>query len=447
MTYRTAPTLALARDYKASGAPFAMLALQPRMLRAPLHSAVQPCTWGAMYDFSIVGGGIVGASVARQLAGRHPGARICLLEKESRLARHQTGRNSGVIHSGIYYRPGSLKARLCRAGVAATIDFCEAVGIRYEQRGKLIVATDEKELDGLSLLEQRAAQNGIDVERLDAAGMAAAEPNVRGEAALFVPSTGIVDWGAVCEALAADFEAAGGTVRTGSRVVDLEERADSVRIRLSDGETISTRCLVACAGLQSDRLAAMLGIETGLRIVPYRGDYYRLPGAKKDLVRHLIYPVPDPALPFLGVHLTPMIDGSLTVGPSALQSLAREGYDNYRPRLDDVLDLVSFPGFWRVSARYWRTGLSELAGAVSKRRYLARVRAYCPSIELADLKPYPPGIRAQAVSRDGRLLDDFHFAGTRHSLLVLNAPSPAATSAIPVGEYICDELDKRGQAG
>lgn len=400
-----------------------------------------------MYDFSIIGGGIVGASVAWQLAKRHPGATICLIEKESQLARHQTGRNSGVIHSGIYYQPGSLKARLCRAGVTATIDFCDEFGIRYDQRGKFIVATDETELERLSVLEQRAGQNGIEVERVDEAGLSAAEPSVRGAGALFVPSTGIVDWGAVCIALARDFEAGGGSVKTGSRVVALEERAGSVRIRLADGETLSTRFLVGCAGLQSDRLAAMLGVEPELRIIPYRGDYYRLPDARKDLVRHLIYPVPDPALPFLGVHLTPMIDGSLTVGPSALQSLAREGYDGYGANAADVVDLVSFPGFWRVSARYWRTGLSELLGAISKRRYLARVRTYCPSVELADLGPYPPGIRAQAVSRDGRLLDDFHFTGTRHSLLVLNAPSPAATSSIPIGEFICDEIESRQIAG
>lgn len=394
-----------------------------------------------MYDFSIVGGGIVGAAVAWQLSKRRPGARICLIEKETRLARHQSGRNSGVIHSGIYYQPGSLKARLCRAGVAATVDFCEKFGLPCEQRGKFIVATNETELERLSLLAERAAHNGIDVERVDRAGLAAAEPNVRGEAALFVPSTGIVDWRAVCEALAADFSARGGTVRTAARVVELEEQADSIRIRLSGGEVISTRFMVGCAGLQSDRLAAMLGVEPGLRIIPYRGRYYRLPAARKDLVRHLIYPVPDPALPFLGVHLTPMIDGSVTVGPSALQSLAREGYDSCRPKADDVIDLVSFAGFWRVSARYWQTGLSELLAAVSKRRYLARVRTYCPAIGLSDLRPHPPGIRAQAVSREGRLLDDFHFTRTRHSLLVLNAPSPAATSAIPIGAFICDELE------
>lgn len=394
-----------------------------------------------MADFTIIGGGIIGAAVACELKQRHPGAGVRLIEKEAAIACHQTGRNSGVIHAGVYYEPGSLKARFCRAGVGATIDFCKHNGIPYEQCGKLIVATNEPEQQRLLALYERAQANELAVELLDARQLSDAEPHITGTGAIFLRSSGIVSYRAIAEKLIERFEQAGGSLTLGREAVAINEDENRVLIRLSSGELVSTRRLIVCAGLMADRLARLQGLEIDFRIVPYRGEYFRLPPAKNDIVRHLIYPVPDPALPFLGVHLTRMIDGSVTVGPSALQGWKREGYGRINFSLQDTLDQLAWPGFWRVSARFLGTGFREIRNALWKPSYLKQVRKYCPSITLADLQPHPAGVRAMAVSRDGRLLQDFVFAESARTLHVCSAPSPAATAAIPIGRHVCDRLD------
>ena len=394
-----------------------------------------------MADFTIIGGGIVGAAVALELKQRHPDAGVRLIEKEPRVASHQTGRNSGVIHAGIYYEPGSLKARFCREGVDATIRFCDANGIPYEQCGKLIVATNELEQQRLLALYDRANTNQLDVELLDNAQLTEAEPNIVGTGAIFAKTSGIVSYRAIAEAMIERFRQAGGNVTLGQKAIAIDEDDNRVLVRLSNGELVPTRRLIVCGGLMADRLAKLQGLDIDFRIVPYRGEYYRLPKDKNDIVRHLIYPVPDPSLPFLGVHLTRMIDGSVTVGPSALQGWKREGYGRINFSLRDTLDQLTFPGFWRVTGRFLGTGLRELRNACWKPSYLKQVQKYCPSLRLSDLKPYPAGVRAQAVSRDGRLIHDFLFAESASTLHVCNAPSPAATSAIPIARHVCDKLE------
>jgi L-2-hydroxyglutarate oxidase len=402
-----------------------------------------------MYDYAIIGGGIVGVSTAWQLKKKQPDCSILLLEKESRLASHQTGHNSGVIHAGVYYAPGSLKAKFCKAGAAATIQFCEKNDIPYVQCGKLLVATNELEHGRMLALFERSKQNGLDVELIDANELHRREPNVEGIGAFLVRTTGIVDYRSICIRMAECFQEMGGEVRLNSRVTDLSESADSIVVTTADGEVIETQYLVTCAGLMADRVTSMLDIDIDFQIVPFRGEYYRLPASKNDIVKHLIYPIPDPDLPFLGVHLTRMIDGSVTVGPNAVQGWKREGYGriNISPR--DVSDMLRFPGFWRVALGNMRMGIAETWDSFWKPGYLKRVQKYCPSIQLQDLEPYPAGIRAQAVLRDGTLVHDFLFAQSKRSLHVCNAPSPAATSAIPIGEYICDKVaaaQNRGSA-
>lgn len=393
-----------------------------------------------MYDYVIIGGGIVGVSTAWQLKQRHPESTILLLEKETQLAGHQTGRNSGVIHAGVYYEPGSLKAKFCKAGVAATIQFCRDNDIPYEQCGKLLVATDDVEYQRMLQLFERAKENGLDVEMLDGAELRHQEPNIEGVGAFLVKATGIVDYTQICLRMAEHFQEMGGEIRLEAPVTDLTEQPDSIVIETADGESLSTRFLITCAGVMADRVTEMLGIDTDFQIIPFRGEYYRLPAEKNDIVKHLIYPIPDPDLPFLGVHLTRMIDGSVTVGPNAVQGWKREGYGriNISPR--DIGDMLRFPGFWKVAVGNLKSGIAETWDSIWKRGYLKRVQKYCPSIRLQDLEPYPTGIRAQAVLRDGTLVHDFLFADSPRSLHVCNAPSPAATSAIPIGNYICDKV-------
>jgi L-2-hydroxyglutarate oxidase len=393
-----------------------------------------------VHDFAVIGGGIVGLSVAWQLRRRQPTRRIVVLEKEPAVARHQTGHNSGVIHAGIYYEPGSLKAELCRKGVTETLRFCRDNEIPYEQCGKLIVATSDVEYERMLALYERALQNGIRVELLDEAQLRDAEPKIAGVGAILSPSTGIVDYGAVAAAMGQRLEELGGELRTGAEVSALEESPDSVTIHVAGAPPVETRCLVVCGGLMADRLAAMMRLDVDFRIVPYRGEYYRLPKKLAGIVRHLIYPVPEPGLPFLGVHLTRMIDGSVTVGPNAVQGWQREGYGRLNFSVRDTSEMLAFPGFWRVTAANLGVGLAELWNSLWKPGYLRQVQKYCPSIRLSDLGPYPAGIRAQAVMRDGTLVHDFLFAETRRSLHVCNAPSPAATSAIPIGEVLCDKI-------
>lgn len=391
------------------------------------------------YDYCVIGGGIVGLATARELLARRPGARLILLEKEPHLAAHQTGYNSGVIHAGIYYSPGSLKARLCTAGAVATRAFCLAHGIPQLRCGKLLVATTEAELARMRALQVRARENGLCVEHLDAQALRRREPNVTGVGALYVPTTGIVDYRRVCAAMAEDVRAGGGELATGECVRAIAEDAAAVRVD-TDGRALSARRLVACAGLQSDRLARLAGLAVDYRIVPFRGEYYALPPARRTLVRHLIYPVPDPALPFLGIHLTRTIDGGLTVGPNAVLAMAREGYRRSAFDLGDALANLSFPGFWRGLRAHLRTGLREQRDSLWRRGYLAQCRRYCPDLRLEDLQPHPPGIRAQAVLPDGRFVHDFLLQESARMLHVGNAPSPAATSAIPIARLIVDRL-------
>ncbi len=395
-----------------------------------------------IYDHVVVGGGIVGASTARQLLTASPGSSLLLLDKESRLGSHQTGHNSGVIHSGIYYAPGSLKARMCRRGARLTEDFAEARGIPVVRTGKLLVATTPRELAALDALRERAAVNGIEAEVVEGPELRRREPHVTGLGALHVPSTGITDFQRINRAMADDVRESGGEVRTSTAVLGVHEAQAEVLLETTAGE-VRARHVVFCAGVQSDRMARLAGIDIDFRIVPFRGEYYDVVPEKADLVRHLIYPVPDPELPFLGVHLTLTVDGGLNVGPNAVLGLAREKYHRFSFDLRDALDVVRFPGMWRVARRHAHTGLRELRNSASKRAYLRLCRRYCPELELADLTPREAGIRAQAVMRDGSFVHDFLLRSTPRTLHVVNAPSPAATSAIPIGEEVARQVTER----
>jgi L-2-hydroxyglutarate oxidase len=388
-----------------------------------------------VHDFCVIGGGIVGLATALALLEARPGSTVVVCEKEDGLARHQSGHSSGVVHSGIYYEPGSLKARLCREGAAATKAFAREHGVPVRELGKLLVATGAADAARLEALVDRAARNDVVAHRVSRTELAELEPNVAGVAALHVPVTASIDYVALCAAMEQVVTAAGGEVRTGVAVTAIEERAGVVRVSTA-GEDLVARRVVACAGLQADRVARMAGVQDDVRIVPFRGEYFRLPDHRAGVVRHLVYPVPDPELPFLGVHLTPMVDGRTTVGPNAVLGLSREGYRKGSVQLRDLREIAGFPGFWHLARANVRTGAREVAASVSKRRYLALARRYCPSLELSDLLPEEAGIRAQAVSRRGELLHDFLFRRTARTLHVLNAPSPAATSALPIGREV-----------
>ncbi|MFI7482027.1 L-2-hydroxyglutarate oxidase [Kocuria sp. M1R5S2] len=392
-----------------------------------------------MEDLVVIGAGIVGLATAREVLQRRPGTSVLVLEKADDVAGAQTGHNSGVIHAGIYYAPGSLKARLCRAGVRATQEFCDEHDIHHRSIGKLVVATDDVEITRMEQLAERAARNGIELERVDGDRLAELEPRVRGRAALLSPTTGIVDFREVARAMAADVVRLGGRVVTRSQVRSIEERPGEVVVGSDTGE-YRTRRLVACAGLQADRVAALGGLDVDFQIIPFRGEYYQLPHDRSDVVQHLIYPVPDPALPFLGVHLSPTIDGRVTVGPNAVLGFSRERYDRGSVTVRDVARFAAFPGMWRFAKSNLRTGIDEMRNSWFRRGYLELVRKYCPELELSDLLPYPAGIRAQAVLRDGTSVEDFLLRSTGRQLHVCNAPSPAATSAIPIGGLIADRI-------
>ncbi|MEM1288573.1 MAG: L-2-hydroxyglutarate oxidase [Pseudomonadota bacterium] len=395
-----------------------------------------------IHDYLIVGGGIVGLSTAMQLKERFPDAKVSLVEKEQELAQHQTGHNSGVIHAGVYYAPGSLKARFCRAGVEATVEFCTKHQIPFEQCGKLLVATNEAELSRMDALEERCRANGLDPEVLSAEQLKEREPNITGLGALFVRVTGIVDYPAMARAMAREVQAAGGDIKTDVEVTGIAEGPDLVSVATSTG-IFEARQLIVCGGLQADRLAKMASLDVDFQIVPFRGEYYRLNARHNDIIKHLIYPIPDPALPFLGVHLTRMIDGSVTVGPNAVLGFSREGYTKGSFDRRDVMSMATFPGFWRVARKNLRSGVDEFRNSLSKKRYLELCRKYAPSLELEDLEPYPVGIRAQAVMRDGTLVHDFLLRETPRTLHVCNAPSPAATSSLPIGAHLADIMAKR----
>lgn len=398
------------------------------------------------YDYTIIGGGIVGLSTAWQLQQRYPNSNILLIEKESSYAKHQTGHNSGVIHAGVYYAPSSLKAQFCKAGVTATINFCKQHDINYEQCGKLLVATNAEEAQRMQILYQRCQENELDVILLNEAQLKQREPNIVGIGAIFVPTTGIVNYAQICEKMAAIFIAAGGEVALSQQVATLTETPENITISTqSDGQkmTFYTDFLIACAGLAADRVAKLLNIALDFQIIPYRGEYYQLPVQHNGIVNHLIYPIPNPNLPFLGVHLTRMIDGSVTVGPNAVQGFKREGYGKLNFSLKDTLQMLCFSGFWRVTFKHFKAGWQESKDSWFKSGYLRRAQKYCPQLNVDDLQPYPAGIRAQAVLSNGELVHDFLFAESPRSLHVCNAPSPAATSAIPIGNYICDKVTQK----
>jgi L-2-hydroxyglutarate oxidase len=387
------------------------------------------------YDYVIIGGGILGLASAWRLLEERPGSSLVMVEKGRALAQHQTGHNSGVIHAGVYYQPGSLKARLCKEGAERTVRFCEQHAIPYERCGKLIVATDGEEVGRLKGLEERVIANGLDYENVPGGRLKELEPNVAGREALLVHATGIVDYGQICARLADAIREAGGEIRLGAEVTGFRESDSEITVETDAGD-FTARTAIVCGGLQGDRLAMMSGLDIDFRVLPFRGEYYRVAERHGALVSHLIYPVPDPSLPFLGVHLTRHIGGYLSVGPNAMLSFGRETYDGNYPVAKDMADMMAFPGFYRLMARFAAAGLYELRGSLSKRIYLERCRKYCPALEYDDLEPMEPGIRAQTVSADGRLVDDFLFLETARSLHVCNAPSPAATSALPIADEI-----------
>ena len=392
-----------------------------------------------MFDFVVIGGGIVGLSTAMALLERHPGARLVVLEKEEGLARHQTGHNSGVIHSGIYYKPGSFKARFCKEGARALVEFCRERGIEYEICGKVIVATEQDELPLLENLHERGLQNGLEVEKIGPEELGEIEPHASGVAAIRVPSTGIVDFKRVAEAFAAIVQEKGGELRTGTEVESISETGHAVVVRTGKG-AFRARTLVNCAGLHSDRVARLCGVETGTKIVPFRGEYYELKPEKRYLVKNLIYPVPNPNFPFLGVHFTRSVEGMVEAGPNAVLGLAREGYKKTDFDLTDFVEELTYPALWRLAKKNWRTGLGEIQRSLSKKAFVRGLQRLVPEVEEEDVIPISAGVRAQAIRSDGALVDDFLIAEGTNSVHVLNAPSPAATASIPIGQEIAARL-------
>lgn len=393
-------------------------------------------------DVIIVGAGIVGLATARALKARQPRRRVLVLDKEMSAGFHQTGHNSGVIHSGIYYRPDSEKTALVAAGRAQLFDFVDSHGIAHELCGKVVVAIDTSEVQRLDELEARAAANRIPTRRLDAGELREREPNIAGVAALEVPSAGIVDFGAVCDALASDLRASDVEIRLGTAVTNIETTDDMVLVG-TDTRPVRARTLINCAGLHSDRVARRAGADTDdLRIMPFRGEYYELRESARPLVRSLVYPVPDPNFPFLGVHLTRMIDGSVHAGPNAVPALHREGYRWRDVSLRDTRELAFSPRTWRLARRYWRTGLGEIRRSLSRRAFLRALQRLCPDIEDEDLVRTESGVRAQAITKRGMLLDDFAFAETTRTIHVVNAPSPAATAAFAIGDRVARRHDR-----
>lgn len=393
-----------------------------------------------MYDFAIVGGGIVGLATAAELLARRPGAKLLLVEKETTWAAHQSGRNSGVIHSGIYYKPGSLKAKLGREGNRSMAAFCREQSIAHEICGKLIVATSDEEIPRLDALAARGRENGIDARLVTAAEAREIEPNVRCVSALVVPSTGIADYPGVCERLAAIARDRGGDLRLGAKLLSISRSGATRRLATTAGE-FETRFLVSCAGLHSDRVTRLDGADPRARVVPFRGEYYELVPEKRHLVRGLVYPVPDPRFPFLGVHLTKTVDGGVHAGPNAVLAFAREGYGKLDVSPRDLAGILRYPGFWRIAAKFWRDGASEMARSFSKARFTRSVRAMLPSIAEADLVPAKPGIRAQVITPDGAIVDDFLIVRGEGSLHVCNAPSPAATASLEIAKAVCDRME------
>ncbi len=373
--------------------------------------------------------------MARRLGGS---AAVTVLDKENRIAAHQTSHNSGVVHAGVYYAPGSLKAALCRRGMELLREFCSEHGLAYEECGKVIVARESSELARLDEIERRARANGVPgLARLSADALREIEPHVVGVAGLHSPRTAIVDFAAVAQALADDFEAGGGVIRLGFELAGLERRGTEVALRSRAGEQIVADQVIMCAGLQSDRLARLAGDSGGPAIIPFRGEYHRLRPERRHLVRGLIYPVPDPAYPFLGIHFTRRVGGGVDLGPNAVLARAREGYRRRDISLADMRETLAWPGFRRMARQHWRTGASELYGSLSRRAFVSRARSFIPELRTADVEAAPAGIRAQAIDADGSLVDDFRITRAERIVIVRNAPSPGATSSLAIAEHIC----------
>jgi (S)-2-hydroxyglutarate dehydrogenase len=410
--------------------------LMPTPANGPIfaHTPAQ----SAKFDVAVIGGGAVGMATAMALLGGRS-LRLVVLEAEEKLAAHQTGHNSGVIHSGLYYKPGSLKARLCTEGREAMYAFCQQHNIPHERCGKVVVATRESELPALAELERRGAANGLaGVRRLSAEELREFEPNVAGIAAVHVPQTGIVNYARVTRAYGDVVRQLGGEVRTNSRVKSVTTQGNSLHLSTASGD-IECAGLINCGGLQSDRIARMCGIEPGVQIVPFRGEYYQLVDSRASLVRNLIYPVPDPRFPFLGVHFTRMIDGGVEAGPNAVLALARHGYTRTSFDLADALNTAGYGGFWLMAFKYWKMGLGEFYRSFSKRAFLHALRRLMPELQLADLVPGGAGVRAQALEPSGAMVDDFRIVRAPGMVHVLNAPSPAATASIAIGRYIAEQ--------
>jgi L-2-hydroxyglutarate oxidase len=393
-------------------------------------------------DVLIIGGGIVGLATAYNLSETYPGLSLVVLEKEPGLAQHQTGHNSGVLHSGIYYKPGSIKARTCQAGRAALLTFCEAEGIPYRICGKVIVALGDEDEARLDVLHERGAANGIVCERIDGGRLREIEPHAAGIGALYLPNSGILDYRVVCDRLAQRVRERGHRVLLDARVTGLAEGANQVAVRSAAGD-FTARYVVNCAGLHSDRVAAMGGSKPSARIVPFRGEYYELKPGAQHLCNNLIYPVPDPQFPFLGVHFTRTAWGDVECGPNAVLALAREGYRKTDFNVGDLMETLAYPGFIKLGFRYWRMGAAEIWRSISKAAFVRALQRLMPEITSDHLESMPAGIRAQAVAADGRMLDDFAFAETARIVHVVNAPSPAATAALSIGRAIVDKLAER----
>lgn len=391
-----------------------------------------------IYDYCIVGAGIVGLSVAHNLLKRYPKCSVLVLEKESSIGMHQTSHNSGVIHAGIYYAPESLKASLCREGLMETKIFCEENSIPYKTCGKLIVATNAVEEERVKVLYERANNNGANIKLISSKELIEIEPNITGTLALLSPNTGIVDYHQIAQKMA-EIISINGDISLSEEVFEIKEEFNFVNIATNNNSYRAAK-LIACAGLQADRIAQKSGLDINCKIVPFRGEYFRLPDSKSNLIKHLIYPAPDPALPFLGVHLTKMINGSITVGPNAVLGWSREGYEKFSINTKDATSFLIHPGFWKLIWRNRVHAWNEIKGSLIKQLYLKSCQKYCPSLELTDLLPSQAGIRAQVVNSSGDAYHDFLIKKTHRMLHVLNAPSPAATSSLPIGRMIVDQI-------
>ena len=399
-------------------------------------------------DITIIGAGVVGLATAFELSRREPSLSIAVIEKEAGPARHQSGRNSGVLHSGIYYKPGSLKAELCRTGRQAMVEFCASEGITFDVCGKVIVALDEGDLNRLQVLEERAAQNGIRANRISTEELHELEPHASGLGALHVPDTGIVDYRAVCERyamLVCQRSAPGagvGTVQYSTRLKGMSAKGGSIVLHTTNGD-VSTGKVINCGGLHSDRVARLLGQQPKVRIVPFKGEYYELTDGARGLVKNLIYPVPDPAFPFLGVHFTRMTTGGVECGPNAVLAMGREAYNPWQPKFSDLFGtFFGTPGFWRFARKHWRAGMGEVHSSLSKSAFVRALQRLVPQIRSEHLVPAEAGIRAQALSADGKLVDDFVFEQTGAILSVCNAPSPAATASLAIAKVVVDRVLK-----